>query len=190
MKTLIIHPDDRSTDLLKSVYKNLNNTTIITGGVSVEEVHQQIEVHDRVIMVGHGTPSGLMAMRLFTNSTNSGNGMTPFYVIDDSIVQALAQKENNIYIWCYASDFVKRHHLKGFCSGMFISEVLEANMMGVLDQSQAAVDAQFDHFCNLVGTVAHLPAKEIYKYVTHEYGKMTNHCPISKYNHERLWLGV
>ena len=34
--------------------------------------------------------------------------------------------QSNIFIWCYASDFVTKHKLKGYCSGMFISAELEA----------------------------------------------------------------
>ena len=99
------------------------------------------------------------------------------------------KKDNNIYIWCYASDFVKAHGLKGFCSGMFISELLEAEIMGVHNQSQDAVDAQFKYFCDLVGTVADKSAIEIYEHVSNEYGKWINKCPITKYNHDRLYIG-
>lgn len=111
-------------------------------------------------------------------------------MVDERIAEELAKKENNIYIWCYASDFVKAHGLKGFCSGMFISEVLEAEMMGVRNQSQEAVDAQCKYFCDLVGAVAHKPANEIFEYVSKEYGKWVEKCPITKYNHERLHVGV
>jgi hypothetical protein len=194
MKTLVVHPDDRSTDFLRAVYAGLDNLTVITGGMSVAEVHQQIKEHDRVIMLGHGTPRGLLAIGNFSpNPSEKVKGVyqfPPFLVVDESIAEELAKKENNIYIWCYASDFVKAHDLKGFCSGMFISEVLEAEMMGVHNQSQEAVDAQCKYFCDLVGSVAHKPANEIYDYVHAEYGKWVNKCPITKYNHERLYVGM
>lgn len=183
MKTLIIHPDDCSTDFLRAVYAGLENLTVVTGGISVEEVHQMIVEHDRVIMLGHGTPQGLMSMWNFTSSASS------FFVVDERIAKELAKKENNIYIWCYASDFVKTHGLKGFCSGMFISELLEAEVMGVHNQSQEAVDAQCKYFCDVVGAVANKPANEIYEHVSREYGKWIDQCPITKYNHERLYLG-
>jgi hypothetical protein len=183
MKTLVIHPDDRSTDFLRAVYSGLNNLTLVTGGISVEEVHQMIVEHDRVIMLGHGTPNGLLSMGNFTSTVSS------FFVVDERIAKELAKKENNIYIWCYASDFVKAHGLKGFCSGMFISELLEAEIMGVHNQSQEAVDAQCKYFCDLVGSVAEKPAIEIYEHVHYEYGKWINTCPITKYNHDRLYIG-
>lgn len=184
MKTLVIHPDDRSTDFLRAVYAGLEGLTVITGGISVEEVHQKIIEHDRVIMLGHGTPNGLLSMGNFTSNASS------FFVVNESMAKDLALKDNNIYIWCYASDFVKSHGLKGFSSGMFISEVIEAEVMGVLNQSQEAVDAQCKYFCELVGAVANKPAKEIYEHVSIEYGKWVENCPITKYNHERLYVGL
>lgn len=184
MKTLIIHPDDRSTDFLRAVYAGLDNLTVITGGISVEEVHEMIVAHDRVIMLGHGTPNGLLSMGNFTSTASS------FFVVDERIAKELAKKDNNIYIWCYASDFVKSHGLKGFCSGMFISEVLEAEIMGVHNQTQEAVDAQCKYFCDLVGAVADKQATDIFDHVSNEYGKWVGKCPITKYNHERLYVGL
>ena len=62
-KTLIIHPDDRSTDFLKPIYASIEKATIITGGKSKNEVVELIEQHDRTIILGHGSPNGLFAMR-------------------------------------------------------------------------------------------------------------------------------
>jgi hypothetical protein len=36
-----------------------------------------------------------------------------------------------VFIWCNADQFMKRHQLRGFYSGMFISEVQEALMYGI-----------------------------------------------------------
>jgi hypothetical protein len=192
MKTLVIHPDDPSTENLKAVYQNIQNCTVITGGVSVAFVHQQIIKHDRVIMLGHGTSLGLLAMGNFTDETvevyEDGYSYVPLYVVDESSVAALSKKQNNIYIWCYASDYVKAFGLKGFCSGMYISELMEAYLMGIDDQTHESIEAQFKHFCELVGTVAEKPAREMYNYVRTEYGKGIDRCPITKYNHERLWV--
>ena len=52
MKTLIIHPDDPSTDFLKPIYEHITNATIVTGGISKKEVNQLIEQHDCIYMMG------------------------------------------------------------------------------------------------------------------------------------------
>lgn len=179
MKTLVIHPDDRSTDFLRAVYKDIPNKTVITGGMYTFEVDAQIIEHDRVIMLGHGTPSGLLAVGQFFDAA---------YAVDSLSAAYLKNTHNNIYIWCHASDFVKKHNLKGFSSGMFISEVSEATCCGIPNQSQQDVDIQCEYFCNLVGAVVEKPAKEIYEFVSQEYGVLTDYCKMSKYNHKRLYL--
>ena len=53
MKRLILHPDDRSTDFLKPIYSQLENTTVITGGLRRQsEIHELIQSHDQLIMLG------------------------------------------------------------------------------------------------------------------------------------------
>ena len=64
MKTLVIHPNDSSTNFLKPIYSSLSkeDTTIITGGVSAEDVLQLVKDHERIIMMGHGSPRGLFGI--------------------------------------------------------------------------------------------------------------------------------
>ena len=119
MKTLVIHPEDPTTEFLTRIYTNLEDTTVIQGGISKSEVHGLIESHERIIMLGHGAPFGLMNPRRFP-----GAG---FFIIDDLTVSSLKNKSSCIYIWCHADQFVTRNGLYGFCSGMFISEMGEAN---------------------------------------------------------------
>lgn len=180
MRTLVIHPDDRSTDFLRAVYENIEDKTVITGGVSQVDVDFQILNHERVIMLGHGTPNGLLSVGKFKN--------TDGYIIDAMSAEYLKRTKENIYIWCYASDFVKKYNLKGFASGMFISEVHEATMNGIYGQTKEAVDIQCEYFCNLVGAVVDRSSKEIYDFVSEEYGVMVDYCKMAKFNHERLYV--
>ena len=65
MKTLIIHPKDKSTNFLKSIYKDIPYKTIITGGCHYTDVVNEMKTHDRIIMCGHGTPYGLLSVGQF-----------------------------------------------------------------------------------------------------------------------------
>jgi hypothetical protein len=65
MNKLVIHPKDRTTDFLKPIYHGRNDTTVLTGGCTKQEVEQAIDKHDHIIMLGHGTPQGLLAMAQF-----------------------------------------------------------------------------------------------------------------------------
>lgn len=180
MSTLVIHPDDRSTDFLKAVYAGIPNARVITGGMSVWEVDLAIMNADRVIMLGHGTSHGLLSVGQFTGSA---------YVVDNQSADMLKYKKECIFIWCYASDYVKNNNLNGFSSGMFISEVSEATYCGIPNQSQEDVDVQCKYFCDLVGAVANRSSKEIYEFVSEEYGEMIPYSKMVEYNHKRLYLG-
>ena len=55
---LIIHPDDRTTDFLKPCYAGLD-ATILTQPDEFFNLAETIKRHNRIIMMGHGSPMGL-----------------------------------------------------------------------------------------------------------------------------------
>ena len=118
MTTLIIHPNDPSTRFLEVIYKDIPNKTVITGRTQKNKIASLIESHDRVMIMGHGCPYGLFSVGQFDN----GNGL----ILDYTNVEPLKKKDNTVFIWCNADQFVNNHNLKGFYSGMFISEIMEA----------------------------------------------------------------
>lgn len=110
MKTLVIHPKDITTDFLSEIYSD-KNWTIINTNPSKKYLKAQIKTHDRIVMLGHGTPYGLIGFNRL--------------IIDSSWVYLLRGKEC-ICIWCNADFFVTKYKLKGFYTGMIISEHEEA----------------------------------------------------------------
>ena len=125
-KVLVIHPDDRSTDMLKAVYEGKGYDVISDPRISDEEVVEQIKSHDKIIMLGHGTPYGLISWNRTTGEVR--------YVINDSLAEILKTKET-YSMWCHSDAFFERHDMKGFHSGMIISEEMEALMYGIVGYS-------------------------------------------------------
>ena len=179
MKTLIIHPNDKSTTFLDIVYSPIKNKTVITGGISKSELNKLIEEHDRVMMMGHGCPTGLFSVGQFSGT----NGL----IIDITTVPLLNEKENNVFIWCNANRFVDYHKLKGFYSGMFISEVGEANYCGLPGMDQDIVDESNYGFCNIIAKHINEETDIIHKNVTKEYGIIAENNPVALYNNFRLY---
>jgi len=189
MKTLIIHPDDRSTDFLKPIYENVTNATIVTGGVSKKDVKQMIIEHDQVMMMGHGSPGGLFSLGLFNEPNLAYPQRVSYaYIIDSAMVELLEQKDNNVFIWCNADQFVNKHNLKGLYSGMFISEVSEATYCGLPGTEQDQVDASNHYFAQLLGEVANDPLKDAYFHLMDNYALLTEDNPVALYNYNRLYL--
>lgn len=179
MKTLIIHPDDKSTTFLNIVYSPIKNKTVITGGISKSELNKLIEEHDRVMMMGHGCPTGLFSVGQFSGA----NGL----IIDSTTVPLLNEKENNVFIWCNADRFVDYHNLKGFYSGMFISEVGEATYCGLPGMDQDIVDESNYGFCNIIAKHINKDTDIIHENVTKEYGIIAENNPVALYNNFRLY---
>ena len=180
MKTLIIHPKDESTHFLDIVYNPIPNKTIITGGVSQNELIKLIEEHDRVMMCGHGSPLGLFSVGQFPD--------TKGYVIGSNMVETLSKKDNSIFIWCNADQFVNYHKLKGFYSGMFISEVGEAYYCGLPGTEQDSVDESNYGFVNMLSECINETQEVMYDTIMENYGKIAEVNPVALYNHKRLYL--
>lgn len=127
MKTLVIHPKDSSTDFLSVIYADKKHWTIINDpNVSSKVLKEQIQSHDRIVMLGHGTGQGLIAMK---NRYDFRHIISPawVYLLRDKIC---------VYIWCNADVFVKKYELKGFYTGMIISESDEANMYHIRSEQK------------------------------------------------------
>jgi hypothetical protein len=182
MKTLIIHPKDRTTDFLKPIYENIPNATVLTEGLK-SDVIKLIKEHDRIIMMGHGSPWGLFGVGRFREDSHY-----PSHIIDNETVHALLPKKQNVFIWCNADQFVKRHELKGFYSGMFISEVSEATYCGLPGTPQSAVDESNNQFATIVGKVIDKPLYEAYRDIRQQYKVLAEGNPVAQYNYERLYL--
>jgi hypothetical protein len=179
MTNLVIHPADRSTNFLKPIYANITDATILHSGVNKAQIAKLISEHDRIIMLGHGSIHGLFSIGQFDGE----NG----YVIDSTMVPLLYEKEC-IAIWCNADQFMNKHELNGFYSGMFISEVGEATYCGLPGTEQETVTASNDYFAELLGEVINEPLSVIYEHVMNNYELLTEDNPVANYNHNRLYL--
>lgn len=127
MKTLVIHPEDYSTRFLKLIYKD-KDWTIITENIGKSKLKKQILEHDRIVMLGHGTPQGLL-----------GHGR---FIIDSSFVYLL-RKKDCFAVWCNCDVFFEKYELKGFYTGMIISELDESYYCGVKTGSDELEDSNW-----------------------------------------------
>lgn len=178
MKSLIIHPKDPTTTFLTGIYKDIIDKTVITGGITKDELLKYIDDHEQVLMLSHGSPAGLFSIGQFDGSN---------YIIDESLVDVLRNK-TNIFIWCYADHFVKRHNLNGFSTGMFISEPSEALFMGYEYVSDDIIDESNYSFSSTVAKYLNEPLDVLHRNVVKDYGELARTNPIAIYNWERLYL--
>jgi hypothetical protein len=178
MKTLVIHPDDKSTDFLCPIYQTIKDKTVLRKGFTKQEVVEQIKIHDRIIMLGHGSPDGLFAVGQFETDNT--------FIIDSSSIDILADKEENVYIWCHANKFVEKFDLKGFYTGMFVSEILEALYCDLPLVEQKVVDESNNGFSRIVSNYINDSKSSIYNKTIEEYQIIANGNLVAAYNIVRL----
>lgn len=166
MKTLVIHPIDHSTRFLSEIYAD-KGWTVINHNSSEKELVEQIKAHDRIVMLGHGTPTGLL-----------GHGG---FVINSKHVYLLREKIC-FCIWCNSDQFVEKYGLKGFYTGMIISEQSEAWMEGI-DISDEDLLYSNELLPKIVKEA--INHKDIAKKVKEAYNSNVN--PVIMFNHERIY---
>jgi hypothetical protein len=180
MKTLIIHPDDRSTDFLRPIYQNIKGATVLTKNISKYRLEKEIKAHDQILMLGHGSPYGLL------NLAGIGDGL---YAVGEKQVPLLRNKQC-IFIWCNADVFVKRYQLKGLYTGMFISEVREAEFCNV-PVDQDTIDTSNSRFADILGGAMSDDSpdyKMIFEHVKTSYEELALENKIANYNNQRWYF--
>ena len=116
--------------MLCEIYKGIENVKFFDSWKQRDEIRKAIAAAPKdepILLLGHGCPSGLLDMRY---------GI----VLGDSDAELLKGRPNLVGIWCYASSYAYKHGLKGFFSGMFISELPEAIVNGVEASAQEIDD--------------------------------------------------
>ena len=169
MKTLVIHPDDRTTDFLKHIYEGKGYDVITERSdrqIPMSKIIEEVRNHDRILMLGHGCSFGLLG---FCDT-----------FMNKEFIEVLRTKEC-VCIWCNANNYVEREGIKGFYTGMFISEVGEARAYGItIDQEKVTYSNEL--FGELMGTMVESP--NVLNEIKTSY---IGECPVIKFNNERLY---
>jgi len=179
MKTLVIHPEDRSTDFLKPIYANIKHKTVLSKNISRNKLLAAVRLHDIIIMLGHGSSSGLF------NVSGIGKGVM---VVGESLVEELRDKQL-IAIWCNADKFIEHHSLPALYSGMFISEVSEARYCNV-QGDQVMVNESNNTFAALLGrmlTETSMDLEKTHDMVLESYEELGEVNAVAKYNSDRFY---
>lgn len=172
MRTLFIHPTDPSTKFAEIVYNNhltMDDVTVLTGTrISHAVIRKELQSHDRIVFIGHGTEFGLLDMV----------GMR--YVITSDDIQFFRDKPV-ICFWCNANIFAEKYNLNAFATGMFVSEVKEASWYH-LPEEQDLIDASNTLMCNILSRCAFDNPNDIRNIVEKEYVDVNN--PIICFNRQ------
>ena len=138
--------------MLGLLYEGLEGVTLFDSYKQRKELLEAIAAAPReepVLLLGHGCPGGLYDLRYGLIITNAD-------------AELLKDRPNLIGIWCYASSYAYANGLKGFFSGMFISEKPEA-IANDVEATAEEVDTKVWDFSRRFGELirAGLPLEKI-----------------------------
>lgn len=130
---LVIHPEDRTTDMLTALYEGLEHTRIAhnCGSNRMNRILYHTPKAERIMLLGHGSDKGLFFRK------NDEEENFDRAVVGHPQAHHLRQHGGNLIgIWCHAVDFARTEGLHGLFSGMIISEMSEAEEYGIITTKQ------------------------------------------------------
>lgn len=138
---IVIHIDNGSADaaILSRIYEGIDGITVCFNR-SKSNIKRLLRItgDEPVMLLGHGTPMGLLNI--------SQNG----FAVGSEHVEWLRNRPV-IGIFCYASEFADRYNLHGFFTSMFISNMQEAIMeQRDQDATEENIASQQELFCDRI----------------------------------------
>ncbi len=183
---LIIHPDDRTTDFLKPTYTDLD-ATVLTKSDEFYNLAETIKRHNRIIMMGHGSPSGLFMPRIEGVEEDENGELFEYtdYSINNTYSDILREKRT-VCVWCNADRYVVPNDLHGFYTGMAISELCEADYCDVKGCNPKQLEESNTKFTMGLKESLKVDGPESVKIFREIYNNPKN--PIMVYNRKRLYF--
>ena len=126
---LVIHPTDRTIEMLSILYEGLEAKLIESDCSNKEMGHllRHTSPSKRIMLLGHGSDKGL-----FYRDDDTKDEFDKIIVGHPHAFHLRNHGSNIIGIWCHAVEFAKKEGLHGLFSGMIISEMSEAEEYGVV----------------------------------------------------------
>lgn len=183
---LVIHPNDRTTDFLYPSYANIS-ATVLHSKADMYNLRENMKQHDRIIMMGHGTPNGLLMPVGSIKGVEEINGDVKEYTqhsINSSFVDILKTKPI-VAVWCNADRFVVPHDLHGFYTGMVVSEMCEADYCNVRGCDVDDLEESNRLFTIALTAAIDIPSPESVNVFKEIYNNPKNQ--IMLYNRQRIY---
>lgn len=175
--TLVIHPEDETTACLKALYKDKDWDVISDIHTSDKEVREAIQSHDRIIMLGHGTPQGLLC--------SDGSDRFARYIIDTSHGELFKGKDT-FSVWCNSDRYFRALGLHGFHTGMIISEVGEEWVVfGSAPLDDTEMRWNMEDFCRAVAEGIELTPEQCKAHILEQYNRLD---AVTIYNRTNLFV--
>ena len=135
---LVIHPKDKTTVMLSSLYDGLE-AQVVADCRSTKEIGRllhHVSAQERIMLLGHGSDKGL-----FFRKDDSKNEFDKIIVGHSHRYHLHNHGSNIVAVWCNADQFARAEGLHGLFTGMIASELNEALLYQV-ETTQEELDRE------------------------------------------------
>ena len=130
---LVIHPKDKTTDMLTVLYEGSEHTRIAQdcGSNRLNHILHHTPKAERIMLLGHGLCKGL-----YFRANEEAEEFDRIIIGHPQAYHLRRHGSNLIGIWCHAVDFAREEGVHGLFSGMIISEMSEAEDYGIVTNKE------------------------------------------------------
>lgn len=141
---------------------------------------------DTLILCGHGSPQGLFDPSVMARGADlAAIARNPPYLVDATNAPSIRARRV-VGVWCYAASFAESAGLRGFFTGMFVSNPMEAAFVGCPGRDFAeTITEQEVLFCRRVNELlrADVPMED---WIPRLNAQADRSIGVVRYNYDRL----
>jgi len=191
MTVVFSNTGDVDTRVLAALWDDIPDARVLNIRPGTPDARRAVDVaiaeeEDTLVLCGHGSPQGLFDPGAMAPGADlAAIARNPPYVVDVRNAPSIRARRV-VGVWCYAASFAESAGLRGFFTGMFVSNPLEASFVGCPGRDSAAtITEQEVLFCRRVNELlrADVPMED---WIPRLNAQADRSLAVVRYNYDRL----
>lgn len=190
MTVVFSNTGDVDTRVLAALWDDIPDARVLNIRPGAPDARRAVdaaiaEEEDALVLCGHGSPQGLFDPSVMARGNLAAIARNPPYLVDVRNAPSIRARRV-VGVWCYAASFAESAGLRGFFTGMFVSNPLEASFVGCPGRDSAAtITEQEVLFCRRVNELlrADVPMED---WIPRLNAQADRSLAVVRYNYDRL----
>lgn len=190
MTVVFSNTGDVDTRVLAALWDDIPDARVLNIRPGTPDARRAVDVaiaeeEDALVLCGHGSPQGLFDPSVMARGNLAAIARNPPYLVDVTNAPSIRARRV-VGVWCYAASFAESAGLRGFFTGMFVSNPMEAAIVGCPGRDSAAtITEQEILFCRRVNALlrAGTPLSEWIPRLNKQADRTLG---VVRYNYDRL----
>lgn len=191
MTIVFSNTGDVDTRVLAALWEGIPDARVLDVRPGTPDARRAVDSaiaaeEDTLVLCGHGSPQGLFDPGTMAPGADlAAITRNPPYLVDATNAPSIRARRV-VGVWCYAAAFAESVGLRGFFTGMFVSNPLEASFVGCPGRDSAAtITEQEVLFCRRVNALlrADVPMED---WIPRLNAQADRSLAVVRYNYDRL----